>query len=115
MQRPLRMILVLGLLLTAPLAGATAFTVMAQEATELDLWLNTTSGSNVAECIVANAVEPFNALGNGITIDATIQPNNWPATQTAVAGGAGPDIVSTPGPSFALELARAGRLVPLDP
>ena len=115
MQRPLRMLLLLGLLLAAPLAGATASTVVAQDATELDLWLNTTSGSTVAECILANAVEPFNALGNGITIDATIQPNSWPATQTAVAGGAGPDIVSTPGPSFAMELARAGRLVPLDP
>ena len=51
---------------------------------------------------------PFNALGTGITVKATIQANNWQATQTALAGGAGPDIVGTPGPSFAMQLALAG-------
>jgi len=115
MRRLVRTLLVFGLLMTAPLAAAFAASATAQDATEIELWLNTVSGSDTAECMVANVVEPFNALGNGITVDATIQPNNWQATQTAVAGGAGPDVVTTPGPSFAMELAKAGRLVALDP
>ena len=114
MRRSLRTLLVLGMLLAAPLAAASASSVMAQDATEIELWLNTVTGSDTAECIVTNVVEPFNALGNGVTVDATIQANSWNATQTAVAGGAGPDVVTTPGPTFAMELAKAGRLVPLD-
>ncbi len=115
MRRSLRTLLVLGMLVAAPLAGGSASSVLAQDATEIELWLNTVSGSDTAECIVTNAVEPFNALGTGVTVDATIQANSWNATQTAVAGGAGPDVVTTPGPSFAMELAKAGRLVALDP
>ncbi len=65
-----------------------------------------------AECVVENAVDTYNALGNGTTVNATIQANNWHATQTALAGGAGPDIVGTPGPSFAMQLALAGSLSP---
>jgi raffinose/stachyose/melibiose transport system substrate-binding protein len=114
MRKSLRVILILGILLGAPLVAASASAVMAQDATEIELWLNTTSGSTVAECQVAQVVEPFNALGNGTTVNATIQANNWQAMQTAVAGGAGPDIVTTPGPSFAMQLALADRLVPLD-
>ena len=57
---------------------------------------------------------PFNALGNGVTVNATLQANNWDATRHALAGGAGPDIVGTPGPSFAMQLALAGQLLPLD-
>ncbi len=104
----------LGIVLIAPLTAAPASRVMAQDSAEIELWLNTVSGSMTAECIVENAVDPFNALGNGTTVEATIQANSWNATQTAVAGGAGPDIVGTPGPSFAMQLALAGRLVPLD-
>jgi raffinose/stachyose/melibiose transport system substrate-binding protein len=43
-----------------------------------------------------------------------MQANGWQATRTALAGGGGPDIVTTPGPSWAVELARAGQLLPLD-
>ncbi len=114
MRKPLRAILILGILLGAPLATITAPAVLAQDATEIELWLNTTTGSTTAECIVENVVDVFNALGTGTTVDATIQANSWQATQTAVAGGAGPDVVGTPGPSFAMQLALAGRLVPLD-
>ena len=109
MRKPLRTLIVLGMLLTAPLAAVSATSAVAQDATEIELWLNTTSGSTTAECIVEHAVDVFNALGNGTTVDATIQANSWQATQTAVAGGAGPDVVGTPGPSFAMQLALAGQ------
>ena len=53
-------------------------------------------------------------MGTGTTVKATLQANNWDATRTALAGGAGPDIVGTPGPSFAMSLALAGQLLDLD-
>src|SRR5918998_6756001 len=114
MGKLLSALAVIGLMLIAPLTSVSSSLANAQESAEVTLWLGTTTGSTTAECIVEHTVDVFNALGNGITVDATIQANNWPATQTAVAGGAGPDLVGTPGPSFAMQLALAGRLVPLD-
>jgi raffinose/stachyose/melibiose transport system substrate-binding protein len=114
MRKLLSAFLVLAIIAIAPLLAVPASRAMAQDAVEIELWLNTVSGSMTAECIVEHVVDPFNALGNGTTVNATIQANSWQATQTAVAGGAGPDIVGTPGPSFAMQLALAGRLVPLD-
>jgi raffinose/stachyose/melibiose transport system substrate-binding protein len=86
----------------------------AQDEATIEMWFDTTGGAEVAECIVANVVEPFNEQNDGVTVEATLQANSWQATRTAVAGGGGPDIVSTPGPSWAVELARAGQLVPLE-
>lgn len=114
MGKLLSAIVVIGLMLIPPMASVSGSQVRAQESTEITMWINTTSGSTTAECVVEHAVDVFNAMDNGITVDATIQANSWPATQTAVAGGAGPDVVGTPGPSFAMQLALAGRLVPLD-
>lgn len=106
--------LILSLAVIAPLASLVAPLALAQEQAEIKFWLNTQEGSTTAECIVANVIDPFNALGNGVVIDTTIQANNWDATKTALAGGAGPDVVVTPGPSFAMQLALAGQLAPLD-
>jgi raffinose/stachyose/melibiose transport system substrate-binding protein len=86
---------------------------VAQDQPKLQMWFDTTGSADVADCIVKTAVDPYNAQG-GPQIEATLQPNNWDATRTALAGGAGPDIVSTPGPSFAFELAKAGELLALD-
>ena len=115
MRKSLSAILILTIVLIAPLAAAPAPGVMAQDAVELTMWLDTTGGAENAECIQQNAVEPFNALGNGTTVEATLQANAWDATRTAIAGGAGPDVVGTPGPSFVMQLALAGSLVDLGP
>lgn len=85
----------------------------AQTGPELTMWLDVTGGATVADCIISDVVGPYNAQG-GAQVKATLQPNGWTATQTALAGGGGPDVVITPGPSFANELARAGQIVPLD-
>src|SRR5215204_2713372 len=114
MGRYVNALLILAILVIAPLATLSAPAALAQDPVEIKLWLGVTSGSTAAETAVEQAVDAYNALGNGTTVNATVQANNWPATQTAVAGGAGPDIVGTPGPSFAMQLAQAGRLVPLD-
>lgn len=111
-----RMAAVLAVAALAPMAGlgAVAPAARAQEPAELSMWFDTTGGGEVAECIEATAIQPFNASGAEVTIKATMQANNWDATRTALAGGAGPDIVGTPGPSFAMQLARAGQLLNLD-
>jgi raffinose/stachyose/melibiose transport system substrate-binding protein len=114
MRRSLSAFLILVIAVFAPLATTSAPIAFAQDPVEIEFWLNVTSGSTTAECVVEQAVDTYNALGNGTTVNATVQANNWQATQTAVAGGGGPDIVGTPGPSFAMQLALAGRLVPLD-
>lgn len=114
MRRTLRGALVLGMVLLAPLSATLARPAMAQESTEITWWLDTTGGAETAECIQATVIEPFNASGSGVTVNTTMQANNWDATRTALAGGAGPDIVGTPGPSFAMQLALAGQLLALD-
>ncbi|MGI9253374.1 MAG: ABC transporter substrate-binding protein [Thermomicrobiales bacterium] len=100
--------------LVAPMIAGTVAPARAEEPAEISMWLDTTSGAEGAECIAKAAIDPFNALGNGVTVKATMQANNWDATRTALAGGAGPDIVGTPGPSFAIQLALAGNLAELD-
>lgn len=100
--------------LIAPMIASAVPAARAQEPVEISMWLDTTGGAEGAECIDAAAIAPFNALGNGITVKTTMQANNWDATRTALAGGAGPDIVGTPGPSFAIQLALAGNLAELD-
>ncbi len=86
----------------------------AQDKTTIQLWFDTTGGAENAECAIANLVEPFNAQSDSVVIEATMQANSWQAVRTALAGGGGPDMVGTPGPSWAIELARAGQLLSLD-
>jgi raffinose/stachyose/melibiose transport system substrate-binding protein len=95
---------------TAPAPGAPA----AGAPVTVSLWLNTTGGSTRADCVQQHVVDPYNAAAGAVRVESTMQANLWDATRTALAGGAGPDIIVTPGPSFAVELAKAGQLLPLD-
>jgi len=114
MRKFLSAFAILSLVLMAPLATITAQKAAAQEPVEITEWFDTTGGSETSECFVKNVVDVFNAQNNGVHVKATLQANNWDATRTALAGGAGPDIVGTPGPSFAMQLALAGQLIDLD-
>jgi raffinose/stachyose/melibiose transport system substrate-binding protein len=82
-----------------------------QERTQVTMWLETGAGGI---CTLNHIIAPFNAQSDTIEVVGTMQAAYWDATRTALAGGAGPDIVGTPGPSFVFELARAGKLLPLD-
>lgn len=88
-------------------------TVFAQPS-RVTFWPQVWGDGAAAECLAAAVVDPFNATRDDVTVVSTIQPNWWDATRTSLAGGAGPDVVGTPGPSFMMELARAGLLTPLD-
>jgi raffinose/stachyose/melibiose transport system substrate-binding protein len=69
---------------------------------------------DTGECIVEAVVNPFNEQSDTTIVEAVLQPQAVDSQRTALAGGAGPDIVDTPGPSFVYELVQAGQLLPLD-
>lgn len=98
----------------APAAEGEADVSAQPEKVTVSMWFNPPSGGEGATCRVENSVDTFNELSQTISVEAVAQPNAWDATRTAIAGGAGPDIVITPGPSFVFELAQAGQLMPLD-
>lgn len=95
----------------APAEGDAA---AAPEKATVEFWFNPPSGGEGANCMVESAIDPFNEQSETIFVNAVANPDTWNATRTALAGGAGPDIVGTPGPSFVYELAAAGQLLPLD-
>lgn len=81
----------------------------------LSMWIDTGGDATVSACIIEKVIGGFNAKeGNTFTVEGQPQANAWDAIRTAVAGGGGPDIVYTPGPSFVFEMAKAGQLLPLD-
>jgi raffinose/stachyose/melibiose transport system substrate-binding protein len=84
------------------------------EKTTVSYWYDPPEEGAQANCFVEQVINKFNQNSTSVTVDAIQQPNSWDATRTALAGGAGPDIVVTPGPSFAFELVQAGQLLPLD-
>src|SRR6185503_19577368 len=77
----------------------------AGERTKITYWYNPPDTGT--SCVVDNVITPFNATSTSLEVDAVSTPNAWDATRTAIAGGAGPDVVVTPGPSFVFELAKA--------
>ncbi|MGC4192725.1 MAG: extracellular solute-binding protein [Thermomicrobiales bacterium] len=86
---------------------------VAQDSGKITLWLDITGGSDTAQWLIDNTIKEFNDQG-GVQVEATMQANGWTATQTALAGGAGPDVVVTPGPSLSLELGKAGQVLAMD-
>lgn len=115
-SRAQRLTIVLALALLVPMVaiGRGTTPTHAQDKATVTLWLDSTSGSETAECRIAAAVDPFNEQSDTVIVEARLQPNRWQATQTALAGGQGPDVVYTPGPAFAVHVAEAGQLLPLD-
>lgn len=113
-QRQLMIVLVLVLMAPMLTVGQRGPIVQAQDKAPITMWFNSTGGAETANCVIEHAVDTFNASSETTEVAATLQANSWDATRTALAGGAGPDVVVTPGPSFAFELAKAGQLLPLD-
>lgn len=84
------------------------------EVVELTFWIGVGGGgAEQAECVITNVVDPYNAQTPGVRVEGVLQANLWDVTRTAVAGGGGADVVTTPGPSFVFEMAKAGQLLPL--
>jgi len=89
--------------------------VHAQDKVSVSIWLDATGDSaTTSQCYLDNIITPFSDSSSTITMDAQLLPNSWDTTRTALTGGGAPDIVITPGPSFAYTLAQAGYFLPLD-
>src|SRR5688500_1137187 len=82
MRKSLSTLLILAIVLVAPLGTLTASRAIAQEPVNITMWLGAVSGSTTAECIAEHAVDAYNAMNTGTTVESTIQANNWQATQT---------------------------------
>ena len=88
-----------------------AFTVVgAQDVTTVTMWFG--EGSTL-DCWGPIMLE-FNDIDPAVQLEIVPQADTWNVTRTAVAGGGGPDIVRTPGPSYAYALAEAGLIAPMD-
>lgn len=97
----------------APVEEPTAVPAAAEKV-KITVWTNPPGGGEAATCFDTAVVQPFNEQSEDVYVEVVYQPNAWDAIRTALAGGAGPDIVDTPGPSFVYELVQAGQLMPLD-
>jgi len=84
------------------------------EKTTVTMWTDPPGGGEAATCLAESVIEPFNEQSDTIVVEVVYQPEAWDAIRTALAGGAGPDIVDTPGPTFVYELVQAGQLMALD-
>ena len=84
--------------------------VNAQDVTTVTMWF--AEGSTL-DCW-GPIMESFNEVDPSIQLEIVPQADTWNVTRTAVAGGGGPDIVRTPGPSFVYEMAQAGLILPMD-
>lgn len=85
--------------------------VAAQDPIIITMWTGTGS---TAECVEGIITEGFNSLSEDVQVEVILQAEAWDVTRTAVAGGGGPDIVRSPGPSFVFQMAAAGLILPLD-
>ncbi len=81
----------------------------AVEKTTVTLWLD---DSAVNQCFVEVVESTLDSETIAVEFNL-ISDNYWDAIRTGVNGGAGPDVVFSPGPSFAFEMAQAGLLAPL--
>jgi len=84
--------------------------VGAQDVTTVSMWF---SEGSTLDCWGPIMLE-FNDIDPSVQLEIVPQANAWDVTRTAVAGGGGPDVVRTPGPSFVYEMAQAGLILPLD-
>jgi len=78
----------------APAAGPAGDSGAAEpEKVTIEYWFDPPTGGEGATCLVTTAVDPFNEASETIFVNAVSNPDTWNATRTAIAGGAGPDLV----------------------
>lgn len=105
-MRTVRLALILLILL-----GIFGTTALAQDKVTVTVWFN---AGSTPSCTAPLIMEGFNASSETAMVEIVEQPEAWNVARTAVAGGGGPDIVISPGPSFVYEMAAAGLVLPLN-
>ena len=78
---------------------------------EIEIW---TGQGEYSICMQEAVVDVFNAQSATTVVKSVAFEEAWDTTRTALAGGEGPDIVVSPGPSFVFELVQAGQILALD-
>ena len=77
-------------------------------------WWTEAAEESVQDAIVELFVEPFNESHPGIELQMLFEAELIDKVKTAVAGGGGPDIIETGGPTTNIEFYNAGYVIPLD-
>ena len=77
-------------------------------------WWEQAPEDQYRELLKKEFVESFNAAHDDIEVEMIFQEDLDRVLRTAIQGGAAPDIIFTPGPSFVLEYVNAGFITPLD-
>ena len=81
----------------------------------ITLWYQRGGTPDQQKVLQKDLVEPFNAANPGSPLTLDVRSSNGDKQiRMAVLANHGPDIVMTPGPSYALSLIDSGHLLPLD-
>jgi raffinose/stachyose/melibiose transport system substrate-binding protein len=78
------------------------------------VWWTEAAEESVQNALVDLFVTPFNETHPGIELDMLFEAQLIDKVKTAVAGGGGPDIIETGGPTTNIEFYNAGYVIPLD-
>ncbi|NPV52366.1 MAG: extracellular solute-binding protein [Firmicutes bacterium] len=87
--------------------------VVAQAQTKISWWYENAE-PQYEKALREIMIDPFNKAHPDIRLELTIEPDLDRVLRTAVLANSGPDIVMTPGPTYAQEYAKAGHLLPLN-
>lgn len=77
-------------------------------------WWTESTDDQYRELIQKEFIDTFNAANPDVELDFQWIENLNDQMRTAIQGGAAPDIIQTPGPSFVLEYVNAGHIASLD-
>src|SRR5882757_3396964 len=81
----------------------------------ISLWYQRGGTPEQQRVLQKDLVAPFNAANPGSPLTLDVRSSGGDRQiRMAVLAGKGPDIVMTPGPSYALSLIQSGHLLPLD-
>lgn len=78
------------------------------------VWWTEAAQESVQNAIVDLFVKPFNESHPDIELEMQFTAELPDKIRTAVAGGGGPDIIETAGPTVNIEFYKAGYVIPLD-
>jgi len=84
---------------------------MAQDKVVVKVWMN---DDDLGQCVKDVVTTGFNAFSKDSEVEVDLQPNVDDTLKTALAGGAGPDIIPIVSPIASQQYAKAGLLLPLD-
>ncbi|MEM7332251.1 MAG: extracellular solute-binding protein [Chloroflexota bacterium] len=77
----------------------------------IEVWIGQTE---YASCVKETIIDSFNEQSTTTFVETVALEDVWGSARPAIAAGEGPDVFTTPGPSFVFELVQAGSLLSLE-